>query len=190
VLISSDDDTGSTDSDGTDDSEHDPDVDMRVEDDVNAPDGVDLNGDVDIERDSGDEVEEDEKNKDEEEEEEVDEEEEEDKDEDDGKERRTIGQGEIVNISGDDVDSMRDDQPIVLPEQYLEMCQHTPWPQPLAPAPWPQTADPCQPPQTPDTHPLRGLEHLGIAALQKPLLVVPTPRGAEAAGNTSDVDVD
>jgi hypothetical protein len=110
VSISSDDDTDSTESDGEYDSELDPDVVMCIEDDVDAPDGVDLDGDVDMERDGDDEAEEDEKKEDEEEEE-VDE------DEDDGKEPRMIGQGEMVNTSADDVDTMVDDQPIVLPEQ-------------------------------------------------------------------------
>jgi len=183
VSISSDDDTDSTESDGEYDSELDPDVDMRMEDDVDAPDGVDLDGDVDMERDGDDEEEEDEKKEDEEEEE-VDE------DEDDGKEPRTIGQGEMVNTSADDVDTMVDDQPIVLPEQCQEMREHTPRPQPPAPAPRPQTPDPRPRPRTPETHPLSGLEHLGLVTPQKPRPAVPTQREAEAAGNTSDVDVD
>jgi hypothetical protein len=181
VSISSDDDTDSTESDGEYDSELDPDVDMRMEDDVDAPDGVDLDGDVDMERDGDDEEEEDEKKEDEEEEE-VDE------DEDDGKEPRTIGQGEMVNTSADDVDTMVDDQPIVLPEQGQEMRE--PRPQPPAPAPRPQTPEPRPRPRTPETHPLSGLEHLGLVTPQKPRPAVPTQREAEAAGNTSDVDVD
>jgi hypothetical protein len=44
-----------------------------------------------------------------EEEEEVDEDEEEDNDEDDGKEHGTIGQGEMVNTSADDTDTMIED---------------------------------------------------------------------------------
>jgi len=60
VLISSDDDTDSTEeSDSEFDSELDPDVDMRMEDDVEAPDGVDLDGNVHMEWDSYDELEED-----------------------------------------------------------------------------------------------------------------------------------
>jgi len=165
-------------------------MDMRMEDDVDAPDGIDLDGDVDMERDGDDEEEEDEKKEDEEEEEEVDEDEEEDKDEDDGKEPRTIGQGEMVNTSADDVDTMVDDQPIVLPEQCQEMREHTPRPQPPAPAPRPQTPDPRPRLRTPETHPLSGLEHLGLVTPQKPRPAVPTQREAEAAGNTSDVDVD
>jgi hypothetical protein len=101
-----------------------------MEHDVDAPDGVDLCGDVDMERDCDDEVEQDEH-----------EEDEDDEDEDDGKEPRTIGQGDMVYTSADDVDSIVDDQPIVLPEQGQEMQQ--PWPQPPAPAPWSQIPEPC-----------------------------------------------
>jgi hypothetical protein len=72
----------------------------------------------------------------------VDEDEEEDKDEDDGKEPRTIGEGEMVNTSADDVDTMVDDRPIMLPEQGQEMREHTPRPQPPAPAPQLQTPEP------------------------------------------------
>jgi hypothetical protein len=189
VSISSDDDTDSTESDGEYDSELDPDVDMHMEDDVEARDGVDSDGDVDMERDGDDEEEEDEKKEDEEEEA-VDEDEEEDKEEDDGKEPWTIGQGEMVNTSADDVDTMVDDQPFVLPEQSQEMREHTPRPQPPAPAPRPQSPDPRPRPRTLETQPLSGLEHLGLVTPQKPRPAVPTQREAEAAGNTSDVDVD
>jgi len=51
-----------------------------------------------------------------EEDEQEEDEEEEDEDEDDGKKPRTIGQGEMVNTSAENVDTMVDDQPIVLPE--------------------------------------------------------------------------
>jgi hypothetical protein len=95
---------------------------------------------VDMQRDGDDEEEEDEKKEDEEEEA-VDEDEEEDKDEDDGKEPLMIGQGEMVDTSADHVDTMVDDQPIVLPEQCQEMREHTQRPQLPAPAPWPQTPD-------------------------------------------------
>jgi hypothetical protein len=110
VSISSDEDTGSTKSDGEYDSELD--VDMCMEDDVGKLDGVDLDGNVDLERD-GEDVE-DEEEKDEKEEEVVDEDEEED--EENGKEPRTIGQGEMVNTSADDADTMADDKPTLLPE--------------------------------------------------------------------------
>jgi len=113
---------------------------------------VDSAGDVDIERDSDVEDEEDDDEKDEKEEEMVDEGEEEknedededvDEDEDNGKEPWMIGQGEMVNSSADDVDTMVDDQPTVLHEQGQEICKHTPWPQPLVPALWPQSPEPC-----------------------------------------------
>jgi hypothetical protein len=149
---------------------------MRMEHDVDEPDGVDLCGDVDMKREGDDEVEDDEQ-----------EEDEEDEDEDDGKEPRTICQGDMVNTSADDGDTIVDDQPIVLPEQGQEMQQ--PRPQPPAPAPWSQTPEPCPPPQTPDTHPLSGLGHLGLVTLQIPRPAVPTLQEAEAASNTSDVDV-
>jgi len=73
-----------------------------------------------MERGGDDEVEEDEQKEDEEEEE--------DEDEDDGKEPRTIGQGEMVNTSADNVDTMVDNQPIMRPEQGQEMREHTPRP--------------------------------------------------------------
>jgi len=40
----------------------------------------------------------------------------------------------MVNTSADDVDTMVDDQRIVLPEQGQEMQEHTPQPQHRAPA--------------------------------------------------------
>ena len=165
-----------------------------MEDNLDAPDGVDLDGDVDMETDGDYEEEEDEEEEDENEEEdkheEKDKHEEEDKHEDDGKEPRTIAQGEMVNTSADDVDSMVGDQPIVLPEQCQELREHTPQPQPPATAPRPQTPDPRPRARTPETHPLSGLEHLGLVTPRKPRPAVPTQRVAEAAGNTSDVDVD
>jgi len=165
-------------------------------DDVDAPDGIDFDGDEDMDRDSDDEEED---NEEEEDEEEEDEDEEEDKDEDDGKEPRTIDQGEMVNTSADDADTMVDDKPMMLHLQGQEMREHTPRPQPLAPAPWPHTPEPASRPQsleprprpqTPDTHPLSGLEHLGLVTLQNPRPAVPTLREAEGARNTSDVHVD
>jgi hypothetical protein len=122
--------------------------------------------------------------------EEEDEDEEEDKDEDDGKEPRTIGQGEMVNTSADDADTMVDDEPTVLPEQGQEMREHTPRPQPPAPAPRPQTPEPSPRPRTPETHTLSGQEFLGLVTPQKPRPAAPTLREAEAARNTSDVDVE
>jgi hypothetical protein len=166
------------------------DVDMRMEDNVDAPDGVDSDGEVDMESDGEDDEEEDEETEDEEEVEEEDEYEEEDQDEDDGKEPRTLGQGVRVNTTADNVDTMVVDQPIMLPKQAQEMRKHTPRPEPLAPTPQPQTPEPRPRPRTPDTHPLSGLEHLRLVTPQKPCPVVPTPREAEAAGTTSDVDLD
>jgi len=190
MSISSEDDTDCTESDAEYDSELDHTVDMRIEDDVDAPDSVDLDGDVDMERDSDDDEEKDEEKEDEEEVEEEDEDEEEDQDKDDGKEPWTLGQGEMVNSSADNVDTMVDDQSIVLPEQGQEIREHTPRPQPLAPAPRPQTLEPRPWPRTPETHPLNGLEHLGLVKPQKPRPAVQTLREDEVAGNTSDVDVD
>ena len=141
---------------------------MRMEDDVDAQDGVDLDCDVDMERDGDDdkveeEEEEDEEKEDEEEvKEEDEEEEEEDKDEDDGKKPRTIGQGEMVNTSADDADTMVDDEPTVLPEQGQEMRAHTPRPQPPAPTPRPRTMEPPSWPRTPETHTLSGLDCWGL----------------------------
>jgi hypothetical protein len=109
VSTSSNNDTDSTeDSVSKFDSELDPFVNMRVQDEQNAPDGIDFDGNVDMEREFDDEVEEDELEEDEEAE---------DEDEEDAKEPLTIGQGELVNASADDVDTMVDDQPTVLLEQ-------------------------------------------------------------------------
>jgi hypothetical protein len=197
VSISSDEDTDCTEkSDSEYDSVLDHDVDMRIEDDVDAPDGVDLDSDVDMERYGDDDEEEDEEEEGEEEEDEEMEDEEEDENKDDDKEPRTIGQGVMVNTSADDADIMVDGEPTVLPEQGQEMDQgqemreHTPWLQPLAPATRPQTPEPPPRPQTPETHIHSGLEFLGLVTPQKPRPAAPTRREAEAAGNTSHVDVE
>jgi hypothetical protein len=152
------------------DSELDPAVDMRMEDDVDSPDGVDLDGNVDMEMDGEDEEEEDEEEEDEkkEDEEKVKEEVNENEDEDNGNKLRTIGQGEMVNTAADDVDTMLDNPPIVLPEQGQEMCEHTPQPQPLGPAPGPETPDPRRQPRSPEIHPLSWLGHLGLVTPQQP----------------------
>jgi len=68
---------------------------------MDTPDGIDLDSDVNMKRDGDDEKE---KDKDEEDKEE------EDEHEDDGKEPWTIGQGEMVNTSADNVDTIVDDQ--------------------------------------------------------------------------------
>jgi len=161
------------------------DVVMCMEDDVDAPAGVDINGDVNMELDG-----EDGDNEDEEYEMEdvvVDEDEEED--EDNGKEPRTIGQGEIVNASADDVHTIVDDKPSVLPEQCKEMREHTQRQQPPAPAPPPQTTEPPPRPRSPVTHTLRGRACFGLVTPQKLGPAAPTLREAEAARNAADVDV-
>jgi hypothetical protein len=122
--------------------------------------------------------------------EEENEDEEEDKDENNGKEPRTIGQGEMVNTLADDADTMVDDEPTVLPEQGQEMREHTPQPQPPAPAPQPQTPEPSPQPRTPETHTLSGLQFLGLVTPQTPRPAAPTLRKVEAARNMSDVDVE
>ena len=194
VAISTEDETDSTEQSNSEyDSKHDYDVDMRMADDVDAPCGVDSDGDLDMERDGDHEEEEDEEEADEEEmdeEEEEDEDEEQDKDEDEGKEPRTIGHGQMVNTSADNVDTMVDYQPIVLPEQGQEMRKHTSWPQAPGPAPQQQTPEPRPWPHTPDTNPLVGRECLGHVIQQQSRPAVPTLREAEAVGNTSDMDVD
>ena len=148
MSISSDNDTNFTESDGEYNSERDSVVDMRMEDAVDALDGIDLVSDEDMERDGEDEDEEDEEKEDRKEEEEVDEddEEDEDEDEDNGKEPQTIGQGEMVNTTADNADTMVDDQPTVLPEQGQGMREHTPQPQPPSSAPPPQTPEHRPPP--------------------------------------------
>ena len=106
---------------------------MPIVDDVDVPAGVDSYSDLDIEKDGDDDEEDDEPEEDEEKEaeEEVEEEDEygeEDKDEDAGKELRTIGQGEMVNTSTNDSDTMVDYEPTMLPAQGQEMREHTPLP--------------------------------------------------------------
>ena len=96
---------------------------MRREDDKDGPYSIILHSDVDMERDGDDKEEKDVEQKDEEQEEddEEDEDADEDEDEDNGTKPQMIGQQEMVNTSADDVDTMVDDQPIVLPEQHQEM---------------------------------------------------------------------
>jgi len=188
VSISSDDDSHTTEeSDGKYESEHDSDVDMCMVDDVDTLCGIDLDGNLDMAWDGDDEEKEDEEEKDEEEE---DKDEEEAEDEDDDKEPRTIGLGEMVNTLADDVDTMVEDQPIVLPEQTQDKREYTPRPQPLWHAPLPQTLEPRPLPWTPEMCPLSRLVFFIAGTLHKPSPVVPTLREAEAARNTSDVDVD
>jgi len=165
---------------------------MLMKNDVDAADSIDLDSNVDIERDGNDEKEENEEEKVEEDEyeEEEDEDEEEDVDEDVGKESQTIGQGEMVNTSADDVYTMVDDQPFVLPDQGQEIYEYTPWLQPPASASWPKAPEPCPRPRTPQNHPFIGREFLGLLISLTNGPAVPTLRVAETAGNPSDMDVD
>jgi len=173
MSIASHDVTDSTqESDCEYDSEHHSNVDMRMENDVDAPDGVDIHCDVDMGWDGGNDEDEDAEEEDQEKEEV--ENDDKDEDEDDGKEPRTIGQGEVVNSSADDVDTIVDDQPTVLPAQRKEMCEHTSRPQLPAPAPRPITLEPCPRPRTHVTHPLSGLEFLGYVTPQRPHPAAPT----------------
>jgi len=161
---------------------------MRMEDDMDAPCGVDLVCDEGLTRDSDDFEEEVEDIEDEAVEEEE-EKEEEDENVNDGKEPRTIGQGEIVTTSADNVDAMIVNQPIMIPEQGQEMEKHTPGPQLPEPAPWPETPQPCPPPQTPEIHPLTWLESFGLVMAQICCAGLPAPQGSEGARITLDVNV-
>jgi len=96
----------------------------------------------------------------------------------------------MVNTLAYDVHAMVDDQPIVLPELGQEMHELTLWPQPPAAGPRPQTEEPCPQPRTPETHPVSGLQCLGLLMPQNPRSAVPTQREAKAARNPSDVDVE
>ena len=88
-----------------------------------------------------------------------------DGDGDNGKEPGTIGQGEMVNAPPDDADTMVDDQPTVLPQQGQEMRNHTPWPQPPAPASRLHTSEPRPQPRTLESVTLNGLEFLRLVTL-------------------------
>ena len=118
------------------------------------------------------------------------EEEEEDKDGDNGIEPGTIFEGEIVNTSADNADTMVDHQSTVLPEQGQGMGEHTPRPHPLAPAPRPQTPEHCPRPRTVQTHSLSELEFSWLVRPQTTTPGAPTRREAEAAGYISDADGD
>jgi len=96
----------------------------------------------------------------------------------------------MVNTSADGVHTVVHYQPMVLPEQVQVMRDHTPRPQCPAPAPSPPTPEPHPRPRTLETHPLSGLEDLGLVTPHKPHPVVPSLREPEVAGNTADVDVD
>jgi hypothetical protein len=186
LSIASDDNPDCTETDGEYHSEAEYNVHMQIMDDVDAQAGRDLHSDVDMERDGDNE--EDEEEEDEKAEEVVDEDEERDVDND--KESPTIGQGEMVNTSGDDADTMVDNETTVLQEQGQKMRKYTPRPQPLASAQWPDT--PVPPPRvcTRETHSLTGLEFSRLMTLQQPRQELPMLRAADAAGNTSNVDVE
>ena len=194
MSISSDVDSDSTKLASGNVSEHDSDVVMRIEDDVEAPDSVDLNGDVDMKRDGQKEVDEEEEDEKEgevvDEDEEMDEDEDEDEDEDNGKEPQMIGQGLVVNTVADNTDTMVDDEPTMLPEHGQELHEHTPLPQPLVRAPRPQPPEPPPQPKTTVNNTVYRRERLERVTPQKPRPVAPTLREVEAAGNTSDVDVE
>ena len=94
-----------------------------------------------------------------------DEDEEDDESENDGKEPRMIGLGEMANVLVDDIDTISDNQLIVVPEQGKEPCKHTSQPQPPISAPQPQTFEPCPQPWTLETNLLRQLEFVGSVTL-------------------------
>jgi hypothetical protein len=119
-------------SDSEYDLEHHSDVDLHLEDDGEAPHSIDLPGDVNMETNFVTDYEEEEE---EEEEQEEDVDKETDVNEDVGKEPQTIGQEEMVNSSADAVDTTIDYQPVIIRKQGEEMCEHTPWQEPLLPAP-------------------------------------------------------
>jgi len=100
-----------------------------------------------------------------------------------------IGQGETVSTTADDVDTMVDGEPILPSYHAQEMPENTPRPHPLVSAPQQHTPETCPGPWTPETDLLSVLEGLGLVIMQKPCLAALTVRDAEAAGNTSDVDV-
>ena len=70
------------------------------------------------------------------------------------------------------------------------MREHTPRPQPPAPAPRQPTPEPRPQPRTPETHSSSGVQFMGLVTPQEPRPAARTLREAEAAGNSSDVNVD
>jgi len=96
----------------------------------------------------------------------------------------------MVYSSADDVDTMIDDQPIVLPEQGQEIREPTPWPQPPASASRPKTPELLPGSRTPETHPLGQFEIFGLVTPLQPHGAVPTLQLAEAPGNSSDLHMD
>jgi hypothetical protein len=96
----------------------------------------------------------------------------------------------MLNTLADNVDTMVDYQPIVLPVHGQVIRKHIPYPQPPAPAPRAENPERRPRPCTAETPPLIGLGDLGLVTPEKPCLAVTCLHKAEAAGNTSDVDVD
>jgi len=141
-----------------------------------------------MDRDGDNEQKQDEEEEDEEEEDD-DENKEEDEDEDNGIEPWPIGQGEMVNTSAANVDTMVEDQPSLVPEQGQVMREHTPWPELPAPALWPHNLGPCRWPWFPETHPLSRLECLGLAMPERPRMIALTLRDSEALWNMSHGNV-
>jgi hypothetical protein len=146
IIIRSNEHNNSTDgSDGEYDSEHDYDVNLCIGDIVDTPDSVDLDGDGDMEINSHDDDEENAEVQDveqEDENEEENEDKEEDENEDDHNKPLTFIQGEMIHTSANTVDTLLDNQPIVLPEQVQEIWEHTPSAQPPVTALWLQTPEP------------------------------------------------
>jgi hypothetical protein len=95
----------------------------------------------------------------------------------------------MVYTLADNVDTMIDNQRIVLPEQGQEMGEHTPCPQPLEPAPRPGTLDPGLRLQTPETSLLSWLEYLWCLKMQNPRLEEPTLLEVDPPRSSSDMDM-
>jgi len=96
----------------------------------------------------------------------------------------------MVNILANNADTKVDDQAIVLPDHGQEIREHTPRPQPLAPAPWTKSPDTPTRPRTLEIHRFCGLENIELGIPQKTRPAVPTVQEAETAGTTSNVDMD
>jgi hypothetical protein len=94
----------------------------------------------------------------------------------------------MVYTWADNIDTIVDDEPNMLPEPGLVMGESTPRPERPVPAPRPHTPEPLPQPRTPETFPITGLEYLGLRKPQKLRPAAPTLREAEAMENTLDVD--
>jgi len=80
----------------------------------------------------------------------------------------------MVKTSANDVDTMVDDQPFVLPQQGQEICEYSPTQRHLSPAPLPQTPELRPQHRTPETYPLSGLDDVWLVMPLKPLPAVPS----------------